>query len=104
MGTGHLYRQRGFNLVLRFSALNKCEYRIDAGFRDPAPCQPRGMEHRSRLHVSWLERKMTTQKDTRFLAGVIAVASVLLAAWVTLASYQPVTVADADIVTQVTTR
>ena len=47
---------------------------------------------------------MTTQKDTRFLAGVIAVASVLLAAWVTLASYQPVTVADTDIVTQVTTR
>ena len=45
---------------------------------------------------------MTTQKDIRFLAGVIAVASVLLAAWVALASYQPVTVAD--IVTQVTTR
>ena len=47
---------------------------------------------------------MTAQKDTRFLAGVIAVASVLLAAWVTLASYQPVNVADTDIVSQVTTR
>ena len=47
---------------------------------------------------------MTTLKDTRFLAGVIAVASVLLAAWVTVASYQPVTVADTDIVTQVTAR
>ena len=62
------------------------------------------MEHRSRLHVSLLESKMTTQKDTRFLAGVIAVAGVLLAAWVTLASYQPVIFADTDIVTQVTTR
>ena len=62
------------------------------------------MEHRSRLHVSALESQMTAQKDTRFLAGVIAVASVLLAAWVTLASYQPVNVADTDIVSQVTTR
>ena len=62
------------------------------------------MEHWFRLHVSWLESKMTAQKDTRFLAGVIAVSSVLLAAWVALASYQPVTVADTDIVTQVTTR
>ena len=43
-------------------------------------------------------------KDTRFLADVIAVASVLLAAWVTLASYPPVTVADTDFVTQVNAR
>ncbi len=62
------------------------------------------MEHRFRLHVGWLETKMTTQKDARFLAGVITVASVLLAAWVTFASYHPLTVAEADIVTQVTTR
>ena len=47
---------------------------------------------------------MTAQKDARFLAGVITVASVLLAAWVTFAWYHPLTIAKTEIVTQVTTR
>jgi glutathione S-transferase len=62
------------------------------------------MEHRFRLHVGWLESKMTTQKDARFLAGVITVASVMLAAWVTFAWYHPLTIAETEIVAQVTTR
>ena len=43
-------------------------------------------------------------KDARFLAGVITVASVLLAAWVTFAGYHPLTRAETEIVTQLTTR
>ena len=42
---------------------------------------------------------MTTQKDARFLAGVITVASVLLVAWVTFAWYHPLTIAETEIVT-----